>query len=54
MIVRIKEELKNPNLKVIATGGLISLIAAHCKEKIHVIDDNLTLKGILNIYKRNI
>lgn len=54
MILRIKEELHNPNLKIIATGGLISLISAHCKEKIHVIDDNLTLKGIYNIYKKNV
>lgn len=54
MIERIKEELHNPNLKIIATGGLISLIAAHCKQQIHVIDDMLTLKGIYNIYKKNI
>lgn len=54
MIERIKEELHNPNLKVIATGGLITLISTHCKQEIHVIDDLLTLKGIYNIYKKNI
>ena len=54
MIARIKKELKNPNLKVIATGGLISLISTHCNEKIDTIDNLLTLKGILNIYNKNI
>ena len=41
MIERIKEELHNPNLKIIATGGLISLIAAHCKQQIHVIANGI-------------
>ena len=54
MIRRIKNELKKPNLKVIATGGLTSLIAAHCEEKIDTIDGLLTLKGILNIYNKNV
>ena len=54
MISRIKKELNNPELKVIATGGLISLISTHCEQQIHVIDDLLTLKGILNIYNKNV
>lgn len=53
MIEKIKEELNKPDLKVIATGGLISLITTYCRQPIHVVDDLLTLKGILNIYKKN-
>lgn len=53
MIRRIKIELKKPDLKVIATGGLISLISSQCNETIDEIDNLLTLKGILNIYNKN-
>lgn len=53
MIARIKKELNKPDLKVIATGGLISLIASQCIETIDKIDGLLTLKGILNIYLKN-
>lgn len=53
MIKRIKKELNKPDLNVIATGGLISLISAHCEERIDAIDGLLTLKGILNIYNKN-
>lgn len=53
MITRIKKELNKPDLKVIATGGLISLIASQCNETIDKIDGLLTLKGILNIYLKN-
>ena len=53
MIERIKEEVKNPDLKVIATGGLANLIVPLTKNEIEV-DDLLTLKGLLAIYRRNI
>ena len=52
MIDRIKEEVKNPNLKVIATGGLAKLIIPLTKNEIE-IDELLTLKGLLEIYRRN-
>ena len=52
MIDRIKEEVGNPNLKVYATGGLASLIIPLTKHEI-IIDDLLTLKGLLEIYRRN-
>ncbi len=52
MIDRIKEEVNNKNLKVIATGGLSGLIIPLCKNKIE-IDSNLCLKGLLQIYLRN-
>ena len=54
MISKIKKELNNPSLKVIATGGLTTLISSYCEESIDTIDGLLTLKGILNIYNKNI
>ena len=53
LIQRIKDELKQPHLKIIATGGLISLIAPLCKEKIDQIEPDLVLKGLLQIYLKN-
>ena len=53
MIDRIKEEIKDPNLTIIATGGLSSLIIPLCKNKI-IIDSELTLKGLLAIYYKNL
>lgn len=53
MIERIIDEIGNPNVAVIATGGLSSLIVPLCKNKIERID-NLTLKGLLEIYKKNL
>ena len=52
MIDRIKEEVNDPNLKVIATGGLSGLIIPLCKNKIEV-DSNLCLRGLLHIYLKN-
>ena len=54
MIQRMKKELNNPDIKVIATGGLISLIAPLCNENIDIIDNNLLLHGLFNIYLKNI
>lgn len=51
-IKKIKEETKNPNLLVVATGGLANLIIPHCESEI-ILDDNLILKGLLNIYLKN-
>ena len=53
MILRIKEEIGNPNLKVIATGGLANLIIPLTKNEIE-IDDLLTLRGLLEVYRRNL
>lgn len=52
MIDRIIEEINNPNIAVYATGGLSSLIVPLCKHKIDRFD-NLTLDGLLEIYKKN-
>ncbi len=52
MITRIKKEVGNPNLKVIATGGLSKLIIPLCEHKIE-IDENLVLEGLMEIYYKN-
>ena len=52
MIDRIKEEIGNPNVEVIATGGLSKLIVPLCKNDIKLIED-LTTLGLLKIYYLN-
>lgn len=51
-IRKIKAELNNQNLKIIATGGLSNLIIPLCEEKIE-INENLVLEGLLQIYSKN-
>ncbi len=51
-IDKIKEEINNPNLKIVATGGLASAIVPLCKHEIEM-DDLLTLRGLLEILKKN-
>ena len=53
MIDRIKAEVGNPNLKIIATGGLANLIIPLTKHEIE-IDNLLIFKGLLEIYRRNL
>ena len=52
MIERIKKEVNNPNLKIIATGGLADLIIPLTQHDIQ-IDNLLIFKGLLEIYRRN-
>ena len=52
MIDRIIEEINNPNVNIIATGGLSGVIIPLCKHNIKRIE-NLTLYGLLEIYNRN-
>lgn len=52
MIDRIMDEINNHNVNIIATGGLSELIVPLCKHKITRIE-NLTLYGLLEIYKKN-
>jgi type III pantothenate kinase len=54
LIKKIKNELNNPSLKIIATGGLVSLIAPLCEEKFDIIENNLILLGLYKIYLKNI
>ena len=51
MIDRMEDEIGQP-CKLIATGGLASSIVKYCRHDI-VCDDNLLLKGLWAIYKRN-
>ena len=52
MIDRIKDEIKNPNVKVLATGGLSKLISPLCKNEMLLVEE-LTLDGLLQIYLKN-
>ena len=52
IVERIRRELGDPNMKVIATGGLSSLIAEE-SHAIDVVDGQLTLKGLRIIYEKN-
>ncbi|MBQ6999002.1 MAG: type III pantothenate kinase [Clostridia bacterium] len=51
MIEKIKAEFGD--IDIIATGGLAGFITPYCKEKM-IIDDNLILKGLYAIYKKNL
>ena len=52
MVRRFKSEMGAPNAKVIATGGLARLIAKET-QAIDVLDEDLTLRGLLHIYSLN-
>lgn len=52
MIDRIMDEIDNHNIPVIATGGLSGIISPLCKHDIER-KENLTLLGLLEIYKKN-
>ena len=52
MIEKFKEELGG-DAKVVATGGLVNLIADECNQEM-VIDPVLTLTGLKIIYDKNI
>ena len=53
LVKKFREELKAPNAKVIATGGLALLVADET-DSIDVLDGILTLKGLRIIYERNV
>lgn len=52
IIAMMKKELGNGDIKVIATGGLSSLIASET-DSIDCVDKNLTLEGLKIIYNKN-
>ena len=52
IVNKIKEEMNNPNVKVIATGGLAKIIEAETNV-IDVYEPLLTLKGLQIIYEKN-
>ncbi|MBS6735158.1 MAG: type III pantothenate kinase [Clostridiales bacterium] len=51
VIARMKEEL-GEDATVVATGGLAKCIIPYCREKI-ILDDDLLLKGLLVIFRKN-
>jgi len=52
LIKRMKKELGNDNVQVVATGGMAVLVTDESKS-IDVLDGLLTLKGLRIIYERN-
>ncbi len=52
IVNRMKEEMGDPSVKVIATGGLARMIASE-SSIIDTIDSFLTLEGLRVIYERN-
>lgn len=53
MIERIEEEL-GEKATVIATGGLSGTIIPHCRRRDIICDDDLLIKGLGIIYKKNV
>ena len=51
IIDRLTEELDG-EVTVIATGGLANKVVPYCRRKI-ILDDNLLLKGLAVIYRKN-
>lgn len=52
LIARFKSELQEPQLKVIATGGMSQLLAPHCPA-IETVDMGLALEGLRILYAMN-
>ena len=52
LVRRLREELGEENIRVVATGGPAGVIVRHCRE-IEEFDPNLTLKGLRLLYGMN-
>ena len=52
LVKKIKEEMKEKNIKVVATGGMARFIASEA-ESIDEINPNLVLEGLRIIYEKN-
>ena len=53
IVTEMKKELDDPNVKVVATGGMSELMVGCEKDYIDVIDRDLTLNGLKYIYDLN-
>ncbi|MBQ8881798.1 MAG: type III pantothenate kinase [Clostridia bacterium] len=52
MVKKLKAEIKAPQAKVIATGGLSEIVSS-CSNVIDVVDRTLTLRGLYILYRMN-
>ena len=52
LVARIKLERENDSMTVVGTGGLASLFR-HSTQVIEHVDHDLTIRGLLEIYRRN-
>lgn len=52
LIARMQQEMKTGKVRVISTGGLAPLFSEYC-DTIEIADGDLTLRGLLSIYRRN-
>ena len=52
MIDRLEEEL-GETCSIIATGGISKLIIPHCKHQNIVLNDDLLLQGLADLYYKN-
>jgi len=52
LVRRLREELGQEDIRVVATGGPAGVIVRHCRE-IEEFDPNLTLKGLRVLYRMN-
>jgi len=52
MLNRIKQEMNNKIKNIILTGGFATILSKHIQHQ-HILDSNLTLKGIKLIWKQN-
>ena len=51
IIERIEEEM-GQSVTAVATGGLARVIIPYCRKKV-ILDENLLMKGLWIIYKKN-
>ena len=52
LVVRLQQEMNVSKVRVVSTGGLAPLFSENC-DVIEIADLDLTLRGLLAIYRRN-
>lgn len=52
IIMQMKKDIGKKDVKVVLTGGLARLLEKH-SNLVDIVDDTLTLKGIIELYKMN-
>jgi type III pantothenate kinase len=51
ILLQIRKSEQQRNYRVIATGGLASMIHSEAPELFHMVEPQLTLKGLMVIYR---